>query len=96
MDERIRMFCKKWNIKEFSLFGSYITKNFNQDSDVDVLVSFDEKAVYGFFELVDMKAELEVIYGRKVDLVTKRAVENSRNHIRSTGILRNTKLVYAE
>jgi len=35
--EKIRAFCKKWKIRELSLFGSVITDDFRPDSDVDVL-----------------------------------------------------------
>jgi predicted nucleotidyltransferase len=41
---QIEIFCKKWKIKEFSLFGSVIREDFMPDSDVDVLVSFTADA----------------------------------------------------
>ncbi len=96
MEEKIKKFCQKWIIKEFSLFGSYLGNDFNKESDVDVLVKFDDNVSYGFFELVDMRDELENIFGRKVDLLTKRGVEQSRNYIRSRNILQNSRVVYAE
>ena len=37
---RIEAFCRKWKIREFSLFGSVLREDFRPDSDIDVLVSF--------------------------------------------------------
>ncbi|MCI0449460.1 MAG: nucleotidyltransferase domain-containing protein [Chlorobi bacterium] len=96
MEEKIKNFCKKWKIKEFSLFGSAVTESFNDESDMDILVSFDESAHYGFFDLAEMKTELEKIYGRPVDILTKNGVEKSRNTIRKKSILSRLKRVYAE
>jgi len=96
MNENIKQFCKKWNIKELSLFGSSITNRFNNDSDIDILISFGKNSHYGLFELVEMKNELENILGRQVDLVTRKSVERNSNYIRSKSILSNLKLLYAE
>jgi len=96
MEEKIKNFCKKWKIKEFSLFGSALTDKFTDKSDIDVLVSFDESAHYGFFELAEMKSELENIYGRPVDLLTRNGVEKSRNSIRKKSILSRLKPIYAK
>ena len=42
--EKIAEFCKKWKIREFALFGSVLREDFRPDSDIDVLVTFDEDA----------------------------------------------------
>ena len=96
MNKQIKYFCNKWKIKELSIFGSYLTDKFNSKSDIDILVSFHENTHYGLFELSEMKNELEEIYGRKVDLVTRKSIEKSKNHFRSNSILKNLKSVYAE
>jgi len=96
MNEKLKQFCKKWNIKELSLFGSAITDKFNNDSDIDILISFGKNSHYGLFELAEMKSELENIFGRQVDLVTRKSVESSSNYLRSKSILSNLKSLYAE
>lgn len=96
MDKEIKQFCNKWNICELSLFGSSITDKFNKESDIDILISFNENSHYGLFELAEMKSELEKIYGREVDLVTRKSVEQSPNYLRSKSILSNLKSLYAE
>ena len=93
--DRIAEFCRKWNVVEFALFGSVLRDDFRPDSDVDVLVSFSSDSHTTLFDLVHMQDELEGIIGRGVDLVSRRAIEQSRNHIRRRDILRSAEVLYA-
>jgi uncharacterized protein len=93
--ETIEKFCKKWKITEFALFGSVLREDFRPDSDVDVLVTFSPDSDWGVEHLLDMKEELEALFGRAVDLVEKRLVEESRNYIRRKHILSHMEAVYA-
>lgn len=93
--ERIAEFCKKWSIREFAFFGSVLRDDFGPKSDIDVLVTFAADARHTLFDLVDMEDELREIFGRDVDLVSKRGVESSRNSIRKTAILDSAEAVYA-
>jgi predicted nucleotidyltransferase len=90
--EQIAEFCRRWKITEFALFGSVLRDDFRPDSDVDVLVTFAPEAGHSLFDFVTMEDELVEIFGRKVDLVEKEAVQNPfrRHHI-----LRTQQLVYA-
>ena len=85
--EEIAEFCKKWGVSEFSFFGSVLTDDFRPDSDIDVLVTFEDDAKHTLFDLVHMQDELKQIFGREVDLLTRRGVEQSRNYIRRKSIL---------
>ncbi|MDI6770136.1 MAG: nucleotidyltransferase family protein, partial [Anaerolineales bacterium] len=78
---KIAEFCKRWNISEFAIFGSALRGDFRQDSDVDVLVSFTPQAHVTLFDMVHMQDELKAIFGREVDLISKRGVVNSRNYL---------------
>lgn len=92
-NEKIQAFCRKWNLKEFSLFGSVLGPDFQDDSDVDVLVSFLPGHAMTFEGFLDMRDELtEVFGGREVDLVEKRLVTNP---FRRFNILTNRKILYA-
>jgi predicted nucleotidyltransferase len=93
--EKIVEFCRKWKIREFALFGSVLRDDFRPDSDIDVLVTFDENAHHSLFDLVDMQDELKEIFGREVDLVSKRGIESSRNYIRKNVILGSAEAIYA-
>lgn len=93
-EKKIEAFCKKWKVKELLLFGSVLTKDFRPDSDVDILVAFAEDASWGLLDHEKMRDELTSIFDREVDLVSKKAVERSRNPIRRRAILRSAKLYY--
>ncbi|MCX9013087.1 MAG: nucleotidyltransferase family protein [Candidatus Methanoperedens sp.] len=93
--EKIADFCKKWKIREFALFGSVLRNDFRPDSDIDVLVTFSEDAKHTLFDLVHMGNELKGIFGREVDIVSRRGIESSRNYIRRNAILSSAEAVYA-
>lgn len=92
--EKIAEFCWRWKIIEFALFGSVLRDDFRPDSDVDVLVTFAPDAEWSLFDDVDMEEELSAIFGRKVDLVSRQAVERSDNWIRRKAILSTAEPVY--
>lgn len=72
--EDIIAFCKRHPIKKLSLFGSVLRDDFGPDSDVDVLVEFEPGASVTYFDLADMKFELEDLISREVDLLTPNAL----------------------
>jgi len=94
--EKIVDFCRRWKITEFALFGSVLRKDFRQDSDVDVLVTFAPDAHWGLFDHVAMEEALSAVVGRKVDLVSRRAIERSANWIRRNAILGTAEPYYVE
>jgi predicted nucleotidyltransferase len=93
--DKITDFCQRWKITEFALFGSVLRDDFRSDSDVDILVTFDPDAHRTLFDLVDMQDELEAMFGRKVDLVSRRGIERSRNYLRRKAILNSAQIIYA-
>lgn len=88
----VREFCRKWQIRELSLFGSALRDDFGPESDLDFLVSFEPEAEWDLFDLIAMKEELETWFGRSVDLVEKEAL---RNPWRKLEILRTHEVLYA-
>lgn len=68
--EQIADFCRRHHIRKLSLFGSVLRDDFGPESDVDVLVEFEEDNIPGLFRFVRMEAELSEIIRRKVDLRT--------------------------
>lgn len=65
----IREFCRRHHITRLALFGSALRDDFNANSDLDVLVEFENGSTPGL-AFFDMEAELSNIVGRKVDLNT--------------------------
>ena len=87
-------FCQRWKVEEFYLFGSVLREDFRPDSDIDVMVKFQPNAGWGLLELVRMKRELETWLKRPVDLITKKAIEQSHNWIRRQEILETAQMIY--
>lgn len=94
-ESAIAAFCEKWKITQFELFGSVLRDDFDAESDVDVLVIFSPDAKISLFGLVTAEEELKALVGRSVDLVERRAIEESPNWIRRRSILNSTRLIYA-
>lgn len=90
--DKIKAFCLKWKIVEFSLFGSVLRDDFKPESDVDVLVAFEAGAKWDLFDLVEMREELLDIFGRKIDLVEKGTI---RNPFRENAIMTSREVLYA-
>ncbi len=94
--KKIAAFCKRWKVVEIALFGSAVRDDFSSSSDIDVLVSFAPQSDWGLFDHIQMKQELKELFGRNVDLVTRRALEQSRNALLRSEILSTAKVLYAE
>jgi hypothetical protein len=92
--DKIAAFCRHWKIAEVALFGSVLRDDFRPDSDIDVLVTFAPDVSWRFYDLVSMKQELETMFGRPVDLIEKRLVEQSENYIRRKHILNHMETIY--
>ncbi len=86
-------FCRRWEVRELALFGSVLRDDFGPQSDVDVLVEFSPDARWSLFDHVRMQDELSELFGRNVDLVTKKGVERSRNAVRRRAILEGAQVV---
>ena len=92
----IAKFCQRWKIQELAAFGSVLRADFDSESDVDVIVAFDDDAEWSLLDHIRMQQELQVLLQRDVDLVTKRAVEKSQNWVRRKEILSTASVVFPE
>lgn len=93
-EAKLADFCQSWQIAELSLFGSILRDDFGPDSDIDLLVRYEADAHWSLIDHIGIENELAAIMGRKVDLVSKPAVEKSHNWIRRRNILDSAELVY--
>jgi len=93
--ESLTEFCRRWKIEELALFGSALREDFGPQSDVDLLVAFEPDSDWSLLDHARMEEELSALLGRKVDLVSRRAVERSDNWIRRRTILENAQVWYA-
>ena len=92
--EAVDGFCRRWDIVELAFFGSVLRKDFGPKSDLDVLLRFHPSARPTLFDMTKMREELTDIFGRDVDLLSRRGVENSRNPFRKKAILESAEVVY--
>ncbi len=67
--EKIAEFCRRHHIRRLAVFGSVLRDDFGAESDVDVLVEFEEGHTPGL-AFFTMERELSGILGRKADLNT--------------------------
>jgi predicted nucleotidyltransferase len=93
--EKMDAFCRQWHVTELALFGSALRDDFGPESDVDVLIAFDTQARWTLLDFVQMRDELAEVFGREVDLVSRRAVEKSQNPFRRRNILESAQVIYA-
>jgi uncharacterized protein len=92
--DQLSEYCQRRHIVEFALFGSILRDDFQPHSDIDILVTFQPNAKISLIDLVDMQYELENLLHRKIDLLTKKSVEDSPNWIRRKEILNTARVVY--
>ena len=89
--ERLADVCRRFGVRALSVFGSATRSDFRPDSDVDLLVEFDPENTPSLFRTVELKEELERLFGRQVDISTP---EILRNPYRRATILRNLERLY--
>jgi uncharacterized protein len=83
--------CERNQVQELALFGSSLTKDFREESDIDLLVTFRPEARVGFLAFSRTQRELEQLLGRKVDLVPKGGLKPT---IRDS-VLATARVLYA-
>ncbi len=90
----INKICEEWNIRKLFLFGSILRDDFNENSDIDILIQFNPDARQGLLTLAKLKHHLEDMTQRSVDVAVQESVENSDNWIRKQEILNTAQVIY--
>ena len=90
--ENLNKLCINYNVEKMYLFGSVLNSNFNEDSDVDLLVKFKEIELTEYFDnYINFKEKLVELFGREVDLLEEQTL---RNPILIKSINSSKELVY--
>ena len=75
--DELKRLCNDYRVKSMHVFGSVCTDEFTDNSDIDILISFDnisiEQYTDNYFEL---HYELQNLFGRKIDLLTDKSLSN--------------------
>ena len=75
--DTIKDLCLKHKVKRMFAFGSVITNRFKSDSDIDLIVDFKDVDLYDYADnYFDLKASLENLFHREVDLLEDKAIKN--------------------
>lgn len=69
--------CRRYQVKELSVFGSAARGEMRSDSDIDLLVDFLPDARVSLLRHFAAERELSELLRRKVDLVSKRALRRT-------------------
>ncbi len=93
--EAIAAFARSHSIERLDLFGSVLTERFGAGSDVDVLVTYAPGETPSLLGMADHETELAALLRRRVDLVSRAAVETSSNIVRRSEILESARTLYA-
>jgi uncharacterized protein len=83
--------CRRYDVKELALFGSAARGQMRPDSDVDLLIEFAPGVRTGLLKFESLIEELELLFGHRVDLVTKRGL---KPWVRPE-VLKDARLLYA-
>jgi len=75
--QKLNQLCKEHHVKQLYLFGSVLTENFNDESDIDMLIQFSTIDLKDYFDnYMDFKEKVERLFNRSVDLVENQAIKN--------------------
>jgi predicted nucleotidyltransferase len=75
--EDLKLLCKAYHVEKMYLFGSTLTQNFNNQSDVDLLVKFKKIDLAQYFDnYINFKEKLKSLFGREVDLLEEQTLKN--------------------
>jgi predicted nucleotidyltransferase len=90
-EAEIAEICRRYHVRELAVFGSASRGELRADSDIDLLVEFLPEAGVDLLQHFAAERELSELLGRKVDLVSKRAL---RSVLREQ-VLSQARLIYA-
>ena len=73
----IKKLCEQYKVKSLYVFGSVLSKEFDNESDIDLIVDFHSVPVEDYADnYFDFKFSLQDILKRPVDLLEQKAIKN--------------------
>ena len=75
--DKLKLLCKAYNVKTMHVFGSVCTTKFNDSSDIDFLISFEDIPFDQYTDnYFDLHYKLQDLFGRNIDLLTDKSLSN--------------------
>jgi len=75
--DELKRLCETYNVKSMYVFGSVCTDKFNDNSDIDILISFQTLSIDQYTDnYFDLHYKLQDLFGRKIDLLTDKSLSN--------------------
>lgn len=91
----IAQLCQQFGVSELAVFGSALRDDFQSDSDIDFLVTFKNNQCGSWMgKLADLEEALCNLLNRKVDVVHRAGIEQSRNWVLRKSILDSAEIIY--
>ena len=91
--DELRKLCLVFNVKSMYVFGSVCTDKFNENSDIDILISFDDLTIEQYTDnYFELHYKLQDLFGRDIDLLTERSLSNPYF---IQGLEKTKQLIYA-
>ena len=89
----LKTLCNKYSVKSMYVFGSVCTEKFNDTSDIDILISFNELSIEQYTDnYFELHYKLQDLFGRKIDLLTEKSLSNPYF---IKGVEQTKQLIYA-
>jgi len=90
--DEVKQLCEKHYVERLYLFGSANTNSFNESSDIDLLVSFENIELKQYFNnYLNLKNQLEKLFEKKIDLIESQTLKNP---VLIRSINKNKQLIY--
>ncbi len=90
-ESKLAELCRRYHVRELSLFGSAARGEMRPESDIDLLVEFLPGAKVDLVEYSGLMLDLSKLIGRKVDLVSR----NGLKPLIRASVLQEARLLYA-
>lgn len=75
ISKKVVPILQKHDVIHASVFGSFARGDATEDSDVDILVEFQEGLKKSLLDLVELKQQMEDNTGKAVDIVTRKGLD---------------------
>jgi len=92
--DKLKRLCTIYNVKSMYAFGSVCTDQFNENSEIDFMISFDNLPIEQYFDnYLDLWIQLLDLFHRKIDLISNNTLSNPNLIM---GIEKTKQLIYVD